>query len=192
MCGICPRATGRRGALPVGAPIFAHEPYTCPQAGCPVSEACIMDHIRAIERTMRDKPASPGGEAYPVDRAGHTVNMTREHVESLLRQTSPRGPSYVLHFLHVSLIDVGDFKAACAHFGLTGVLADITPGEVEGEMRARRDGGDAPSTGPLPMFIDVVMGRDEADARIAIVQRRIAEARAGVPASRGNPTPASG
>jgi len=48
------------------------------------------------------------------------------------------------------------------------------------EMRARKERGAAPSTGMLPMFLDEIMPREMADARVAIVERRLDEARAKV------------
>ena len=134
------------------------------------------DGDRAVREAQRILPRT--GDAFPVRVEGITRHLERANIECNLRVSCPRGLNYLYHTLHMDMVDVGDFEAACDHFGLRGVLEEITYRQVEEEMRARRERGDAPSTGSLPMFLDEIMPREMADARIAIVERRIAEARA--------------
>jgi len=134
----------------------------------------------------RRRPAGTG-ERRPVRVEGITRHLERANIECNLRVSCPRGLNYLYHTLHMDMVDVGDFEAACDHFGLRGVLKEITYRQVEEEMRARRERGDAPSTGSLPMFLDEIMPREMADARVAIVERRIAEARAGTAAAPETP-----
>lgn len=138
----------------------------------------IARHLHAIAEERRRPPVTPTGEAFPVRVGGATREMDRAVVEDILRTAGPRGRAYLYHYINFSLIDVRDFEAACGRFGLQGALEDITYDEIEDEIRARRERGAAPSTGMLPVFLDEVMPRERADARIAIVERRIAGARA--------------
>ena len=156
--------------------ILEDELYT----SCPVRPAVDTDEhttarIRAIMEEARRRPAGTG-ERRPVRVEGITRHLAREQIEYRLRVWCPHGLNYLYHRLQVDMVDVGDFEAACDHFGLRGVLEEITYRQVEEEMRARRERGDAPSTGMLPVFLDELMPREMADARIAIVERRIAEA----------------
>jgi len=138
-------------------------------------------HMRAFEEARRREPPVPTGETFPVRRGSTTQHLARCHVEATLQNACPGGLGYLYHRLHVAMVDVRAFEAACDHFGLRGVLRDVTPGEVAAEVRARRGRGDEPSTGLLPALLDERFSREEADARIAIVARRIAEARATAP-----------
>jgi len=133
---------------------------------------------RAIEEVQRRGPLPLSGQTYPVGIEDRTVPMDRVHVEATLQATCPRGLSYLYHYLGVTSVNTDDFDAACDHFGLRSVLRDITKEEVAEEVRARRESGAEPSTGYLLMDLDSRFSREEADARIAIVKRRIAEAKA--------------
>ena len=133
---------------------------------------------RAIEEARRRKPTPLSGQVYPVCKGSGTLHMDRVHVEATLQAVCPRGLSYLYHSLRVDMVCIDDFEAACGHFGLRGVLRDISGEEISAEVRARRERGAEPSTGLLPVFLDERFPREEADARIAIVARRIAEARA--------------
>jgi len=135
----------------------------------------------AIEEAQRRGPPTPSGWTYPVEKGGRKVPVDRVHVEATLQDACPRGLPYLYHYLNVISVSTDDFEAACDHFGLRGVIRDITREEVAAEVRARRGRGDAPSTGYLPLDLDWRYPREEADARIAIVKRRIAEARASAP-----------
>jgi len=140
---------------------------------------------RAIEEARRRKPTPPSGQTYPVGMGSRVRPMDRVHVEATLQNACPRGLSYLYHYLNVISVSVDDFEAACDHFGLRSVLKDITRKEVDAEVRARRERGAEPSTGYLPLNLGWRYSREEADARMAIVGRRIAEAKArapGVPA----------
>jgi len=114
-------------------------------------------------------------ETFPVRTPWHAEPMTREGIRELLASIGPRGTGYVCHFLAVHTLDYGDFEAACDHFGLRHLLVEITDSEVYDEMEARRDRAEPPSTGPLLRMMGA-MRREEADARIAIYNRRVAEA----------------
>jgi len=138
-------------------------------------------HMRAFEEARRREPPVPTGETFPVGRGSTTQHLARCHVEATLQNACPGGLGYLYHRLHVAMVDIKAFEAACDHFGLRGVIRDITPEEVAAEVRARRERGAEPSTGLLPALLDERFPRDEADARIAIVARRIAEARARAP-----------
>ncbi len=135
----------------------------------------LAEFARAVEERQQN-PIRPTGRTYPVRMGSRTLPMDRAHVEATLRDVCPRGLPYLYHYLHVAMVDIGDFEAACGHFGLRGVLRGITSGEVDAEVRARRGRGEAPSTGYLPLDLAASFSRDEADARIAIVAARIAEA----------------
>jgi len=167
-------------ALGAQSTISAYELYTRPHRALPVGsfEEHIAKYARAIEAAKRRKPVPLTGETFPVGKGSLTVDMDRAHVEAVLQGACPMGVRYLHHFLHVSMANVRDFEAACAHFGLRGAIRDITREEVAEEVRARAERGDEPSTGYLPMSLDEQFPRDEADARIAIVARRIAEAKA--------------
>ncbi len=144
-------------------------------------EEYIAKLTRAIEEAQNREPPTLSGQTYPVGMGGRTVPMDRVHVEAALQNVCPRGAAYLYHYLHVAMIHVGNFEAACDHFGLRGVIRDIANEEVDAEARARRERGAEPSTGVLPAFLDERYSREEADARMAIVKRRIAEARARAP-----------
>jgi len=122
-----------------------------------------------------------------VKRGSTTRRLARCRVEAALQNARPMGVGYLHRRLRVAMVDVRAFEAACGHFGLRGVLRDVTPGEVAAEVRARRGRGDEPSAGLLPALLDERFSREEDDARMAIVKRRIAEARAAAP--RRAPTP---
>jgi len=47
------------------------------------------------------------------------------------------GAGCLCHHLHVSMVNVRDFEAACDHIGLRGAIKDISREEVAGEVRAR-------------------------------------------------------
>jgi len=141
----------------------------------------IARHLRAIAEERRRPPVPPTGETFPVRVGGAAREMDRAVVEDILRTAGPRGSSYLYHYVNLNLIDVRDFEAACASFGLQGALEDIAYDEIQDEIRARRERGAAPSAGMLPAFLDEVMPREMADACIAIVERRIAGARAARP-----------
>lgn len=143
----------------------------------------IARHLRAIAEERRRPPAPPTGETFPVRVGGATRDMDRAVVEDILRTAGPRGQSYLYHYINLNQIDVRDFEAACASFGLRAALEDIAYDQIQDEIRARRGRGAAPSTGMLPVFLDEVMPREMADACIAIVERRIAGARAAPPAA---------
>jgi len=136
---------------------------------------------RAIEEARRRKPTPPSGQTYPVGMGSRVRPMDRVHAEATLQSACPRGLSYLYHYLNVISVSVDDFEAACDHFGLRGVLRDITREEVAAEVRARRESGAEPSTGYLPLNLGWRYSREEADARMTIVGRRIAEARAKAP-----------
>jgi len=181
---------GRREPGRLGARFHAHAGRDsgaraiCPIYGAPPVETLeedIAKLFRAIEEARRRKPAALSGRTYPVERGGRTLPMDRVHVEAALQNVCPRGLPYLYHYLNVILVNADDFEAACGHFGLSGVLQDIANEEVDAEARARRERGAEPSTGMLPAFLDERYSREEADARIAIVKRRIAEARASAP-----------
>jgi len=138
-------------------------------------------HMRAFEEAQRRGPPTLSGQTYPVGRGGRTVPMDRVHAEAALQNWCPAGLGYLYHRLRVAAVDICAFEAACDHFGLRGVIRNITREEVAAEVRARRGRGAEPSTGMLPAFLDERFSREEADARIAIVKRRIAEARARAP-----------
>lgn len=112
--------------------------------------------------------------AFPVRTAWATEHVTRDGVRGFLATVAPRGRAYVLHVLRMRMTNPSDFEAACGHFGLRRLLVEIEDGEVYGEMGARRERGDSPSTGSLPLMVEG-LGREEADARIAIYSRRVAE-----------------
>jgi len=135
-------------------------------------------HMRAFEEARRREPPVPTGETFPVARGGTTRRLARCHVEATLQNACPGGLGYLYHYLRVAMVDVRAFEAACGHFGLRGVIRDITREEVAAEVRARRGRGDEPSTGLLPLGLDNRFSREEADARTAIVKRRIAGAMA--------------
>jgi len=139
----------------------------------------IAAHLRAAREEAKRIPTGTG-ERRPVRVEGVTRHLAREQIEHRLRRTCPRGLNYMYHRLHEDMVDVRDFEAACDHFGLRGVLEDITYEQMTEEMRARKERGAAPSTGMLPMFLDEIMPREMADARVAIVERRLDEARAKV------------
>jgi len=144
-------------------------------------EKRIAGLMRAIEEVRRRGPLTPSGQTYPVEKDGRTVHVDRVHIEATLQDACPRGLSYLYHYLNVISVNADDFDAACGHFGLRGVLRNITGGEVAAEVCARRERGAEPSTGYLPLDLDERYSREEADARMAIVKRRIAEARARAP-----------
>jgi len=133
--------------------------------------------MRAIKEAQHREPPTLSGQTYPVGMGGRTVPMDRVHVEAALQNACPRGLSYLYHYLCVAMVSTDDFEAACDHFGLRSVLRDITKEEVAGEVRERRGRDAEPSTAYLLMDLDPRFSREEADARIAIVKRRIAEAR---------------
>jgi len=165
-----------------------------PRCALPVEsfEEHVKAHMRAFEEARRREPTVPTGGTFPVARGGITRRLARCHVEATLQNACPGGLGYLYHYLHVAMVDVRAFEAACGHFGLRGVIRDITPGEVAAEVRARRERGDEPSTGLLPLCLDNRFSREEADARTAIVKRRIAEARAaGIPAAAPRAYPAA-
>jgi len=116
-------------------------------------------------------------ETFPVRTPWGAERMTREGMRKFLASVSPQGLNYVYHVLNVHMMDHQDFEAACDHFGVRHLLVEITDSEVCGEMAARRAREEPPSTGPLPIMMEV-LGREEADARIAIYNRRVAEAEA--------------
>jgi len=166
--------------------ISAHELYTNLRRALPVEtfEEWIAKYRRAIEEAQHRKPIPLTGETFPVGQGSFTVDMDRAHVEATLQVACPMGARYLYHHLQVSMVNVRDFEAACDHFGLRGVIRDISREEVAGEVRARAERGAEPSAGLLPAALDEQFPRDEADARIAIVARRIAEAKArAVPAA---------
>jgi len=144
-----------------------------------LNRACLSRHIRAVGEEQCRPPPPPTGETFPVRTGGSTRRMDRADVEEILRAAGPHGASHLCHHVRSCMIDVGGFKGACAHFGLRGALEDITHGQMREEIRARRERGEAPSTGMLPMFLDEIVPREYADACVAIVERRIAEAGAG-------------
>jgi len=157
-----------------------------PRGASPVGtlEGRIAKITRAIEEAKHSKPAPLSGETFPVGAGSSIEDMDRVYVEATLQIACPVSVRYLYHYLHVSMVSVRDFEAACAHFGLRGVIRDITREEVDEEVRARAERGDEPSTGYLPMSLDEQFPRGEADARIAIIARRIAEAKArAVPAA---------
>jgi len=174
--------SGRR-FMPTLGVILTHGLYTPIYDAQPVEtlEEDIAKLFRAIEEARRRKPPTLSGQTYPVERGGRTLPMDRVHVEATLQNVCPRGLPYLYHYLNVILVNADDFEAACGHFGLSGVLRGITREEVAAEVRARRESGAEPSTGMLPAFLDERFSREEADARTAIVKRRIAEARASAP-----------
>jgi len=133
---------------------------------------------RAVEEARRRKPAPLSGQTFPVGVGSRVLPMDRVQAEAILQDACPRGLPYLHHYLRVVSVSIDDFEAACGHFGLRGVLRNISGEEISAEIRARRERGAEPSTGLLPVFLDERFPREEADARIAIVQRRIAEARA--------------
>lgn len=134
--------------------------------------------MQAIEEARRRKPPTLSGQTYPVARDGRVQLVDCVHVEGALQDACPRGLSCLYRHLNVILVDAGDLGAACGHFGLRGVLREITREEVAEEVRARRERGDEPSTGYLPPGLGWRFSREEADARIAIVRRRIAGTKA--------------
>jgi len=172
-----------RGFMPTLGVILAHGLYA-PICGAPPVET-FEEHIanltRAIEEAQRRGPPALSGQTYPVGRGGQVQLVDRVHIEGALQDACPRGVSYLYHYLAVISVSIKDFEAACGHFGLRGVLRDITREEVDAEVRARRGRGEAPSTGYLPLGLAWRYPREEADARIAIVARRIAGARAKAP-----------
>jgi len=115
--------------------------------------------------------------AFPVRTAWATEHVTRDGVRGFLATVAPRGRAYVHHVLRMRMTNPSDFEAACDHFGLRHLLVEIEDDEVYGEMEARKERGDPPSTGSLPLMVEE-LGREEADARIAIYNRRVAEAKA--------------
>jgi len=156
--------------------------YNSPH-GRPAVEAfneCLSKYARAIDEALQRGPIPATGETFPVGVESRIVGLARGHIEAILRTACPQGKRYLYHYLNVAMVNARDFEAACDHFGLRGVIEDITPEEVQGEARARKAQGAAPSTGLLPMGIDEIMPREKADARIAIVERRIAAASARV------------
>jgi len=144
-------------------------------------EGRYAELMQAIEEAQRRGPPALSGQTYPVGVGSRTLPMDRVQVEATLQDACPRGVSYLYHYLNVISVSIKDFEAACGHFGLRSVLRDITREEVDAEARARRGRGEAPSTGYLPLDLAWRYPREEADARIAIVARRIAEARATAP-----------
>lgn len=114
---------------------------------------------------------------FPMKTAGATEHVTRDGVRGFLAAVAPRGRAYVHHVLCLRMTNPSDFEAACDHFGLRHLLVDITDGEVYDEMDARKARSEPPSTGPLPPMMEMLR-RDEVDARIAIYNRRVAEAEA--------------
>jgi len=138
----------------------------------------IARHLRAIAEERRRPPVTPHGRGVSRQGGRGRAGDGRAVVEDILRTAAPRGRAYLYHYINFHLIDVRDFEAACGRFGLRAALEDIAHGEIEDEIRARRERGAAPSEGMLPAFLDEVMPRERADARIAIVERRIARAKA--------------
>jgi len=178
--------TGAAGRI--SCQVLAHGLYTSPLPRPDVDadaesdediDEYIAAHLRAAREEARRIPAGTG-ERRPVRVGGVTRHLAREQIEHRLRRTCPHSLNYMYHRLHEDMVDVRDFEAACDHFGLRGVLEDITYGQMTEEMRARKERGAAPSTGMLPMFLDEIMPREMADARVAIVERRLDEARAKV------------
>jgi len=149
-----------------------------PRPAVETFEEYITGLTRAIEEAQRRGPPALSGQTYPVARGDRVQLVDRVHIEGALQDACPRGVSYLYHYLAVISVSIRDFEAACDHFGLRSVLRDITREEVDAEVRARRGRGEAPSTGYLPLDLAASFSRDEADARIAIVAARIAEARA--------------
>ena len=156
-----------------------------------LGRAYLSRHLRAIDEERERPPPPPTGETFPVRVGGSTRRMDRADVEEMLRVAGPHGASHLYHHVRGCAIDVRDFEAACAHFGLRGALEEITHDQIQEEIRARRERGEAPSTGMLPMFLNEIMPRDYADACVAIVEGRIAEARrgAGLPPAPARPAP---
>lgn len=149
-------------------------------------EEYVAMHIRAMREEAKHPP-SRKGEKRPVRVEGQTRHLARGQIEYTLRLTCPRGLDYLYHRLNMDMVNVDDFEAACDHFGLRGVLEPLTPGQVIDEMRERKTRGARPSTGMLQSFMDEIMPREEADARIAIFERRMTAARARKPVA---PAPA--
>ncbi|MDD9814069.1 MAG: hypothetical protein OXU37_07410 [Thaumarchaeota archaeon] len=118
---------------------------------------------------------------FPVRTAWETEHWTGDDLRKFLSSKAPLGQTYVYHALDVHMMNHRDFEAACDHFGIRHLLVDITLGEVFDEMDARRARNEPPSTGPLPLFLNQ-MSREEADARIAIYNRRVSEAEAAMAA----------
>jgi len=50
------------------------------------------------------------------------------------------GAGCLCHHLHVSMVNVRDFEAACGHIGLRGAIKDISREEAAGGVRARSAG----------------------------------------------------
>jgi len=133
------------------------------------------------------------GETFPVRTAWATEHWTADSLRKFLTGIAPLGQSYVYHALNVYMMNHRDFEAACDHFGMRHLLVDVTLGDVFGEMRARKARAEPPSTGTLPLFLDS-LSREEADARIALYNRRVAEAEARFAAqapARASPEPAA-
>jgi len=143
-----------------------------------LGRAYLSRHLRAIGEERERPPPPPTGETFPVRVGGSTRRMDRADVEEMLRVAGPHGASHLYHHVRGCAIDVRDFEAACAHFGLRGALEEITHDQIQEEIRARRERGEAPDGG-LPAVLEASMPREVAHARLAIVERRIAEARPG-------------
>jgi len=133
------------------------------------------------------------GETLPIRTAWATEHWTADSLRKFLAGIAPLGQSYVYHALNVYMMNHRDFEAACDHFGMRRLLVDVALGDVFGEMRARKARAEPPSAGTLPLFLDS-LSREEADARIALYNRRVAEAEARFAAqapARASPEPAA-
>lgn len=117
------------------------------------------------------------GETFPVRTPWGVERMTRDGIREFLAALGPCGLNYVYHTLNVHMMNNRDFEAACDHFGVRHLLVEITDSDVKDEMEARRARAEPASTGPMLLMMEV-LGREEADARIAIYNRRVADAEA--------------
>ncbi|RNJ76928.1 MAG: hypothetical protein EB824_00080 [Thaumarchaeota archaeon S15] len=117
------------------------------------------------------------GETFPVRTPWGAERMTRDGIRKFLTEIGPCGLDYVYHVLNVHMMNNRDFEAACNHFGVRHLLVEITDSDVEDEIEARKARAEPASTDPLLLMMEV-LGREAADARIAIYNRRVAEAEA--------------
>jgi len=125
-------------------------------------------------------------ETFPVRTPWGAERMTHDGIRKFLASVGPRGLRYVYHVLNVHMMNRRDFEDACDHFGVRHLLVDITDCEVYDEMDARKTRSEPPSTGPLPIMMEMLR-RDEVDARVAVYNRRVAEAEAKMAAPAAGP-----
>jgi len=167
----------RHGLAPLQGETAAHVIYsTLRRPAVEEFNEYLSKYARAIDAARQRRPIPATGDTFPVGVESRIEGLARGHIEAILRTACPQGKRYLYHYLNAAMVNVRDFEAACDHFGLRGVIEDIPPEEVDREVLARKARGAAPSTGLLPMGIDEIMPREKADARIAIVERRIAAA----------------